>query len=343
MTMMIRPPLSAPLRYSTPADGGSTDAAVVVPNWLRASLTDGRRLAALDIAEVAVIAGAAIGALDMIVRRQERWAGAWRQRLAVAAGEATARQSGRAEDEAALRDAVLLARPGDDVGPGGRMYLVWRRLAAWRVNEQSTGKAFAAVLEAFGHVRNDETAGDLAGESLGIGGETVGTLTRAFAAADRHGFGYPLGCWLADLSLARRLGWTHAIPLLGIMAPHGGSAARPRRTSAMIAARGAGEGTDLAKSLLATQARAALRAIDLSAELGRRAERLLAVAPTLRAKGASAVVDRLLGEDALVASREGSRQAGMSDRGMRRLFDRLVELGAVRELSGRPTFRTYGL
>jgi hypothetical protein len=96
------------------------------------------------------------------------------------------------------------------------------------------------------------------------------------------------------------------------------------------------------KHLLAAQARAALRAVDLSAELGRRSERLLAVAPKLRAKAADTVVDRLLDEDALAASR-GDKKIGMSDRGLRRLFDRLVELGAVRELSGRPTFRIYGL
>ncbi|WP_206534933.1 DUF1403 family protein, partial [Mesorhizobium sp. M7A.F.Ca.CA.001.06.1.1] len=54
--------------------------------------------------------------------------------------------------------------------------------------------------------------------------------------------------------------------------------------------------------------------------------------------------DRVVGQepfdDAIVAS---EKIAGMSDRGLRRLFDRLVELGAVRELSGRPTFRSYGL
>ncbi|WP_352823761.1 DUF1403 family protein [Mesorhizobium sp. M0203] len=90
------------------------------------------------------------------------------------------------------------------------------------------------------------------------------------------------------------------------------------------------------------QACAALRAIDLSAGLERRADRLLAVAPKLRAKGADAIVEQLLSEDALVASR-GDKRVGMSDRGLRRLFDRLVELGAVRELSDRPTFRVYGL
>ena len=67
---------------------------------------------------------------------------------------------------------------------------------------------------------------------------------------------------------------------------------------------------------------------------------MLGVAPKLRAKAADLVVVRLLSDDAIVAS---DKIAGMSDRGLRRLFDRLVELGAVRELSGRPTFRIYGL
>ncbi len=39
-----------------------------------------------------------VGALDAIVRRQERWAGAWRQRLALSATAVTARQAGRVED-----------------------------------------------------------------------------------------------------------------------------------------------------------------------------------------------------------------------------------------------------
>jgi hypothetical protein len=52
------------------------------------------------------------------------------------------------------------------------------------------------------------------------------------------------------------------------------------------------------------------------------------------------VIAALLTEDALVSS---ATIGGISDRGLRRLFDRLVALGALRELSGRSTFRIYGL
>jgi hypothetical protein len=60
----------------------------------------------------------------------------------------------------------------------------------------------------------------------------------------------------------------------------------------------------------------------------------------LRAKGAGAVIETLLDEDAV---RPSARRGAMSDRGLRRLFDRLVALGGVRELTGRATFRLYGL
>ncbi|MER8791917.1 DUF1403 family protein [Mesorhizobium sp. M0983] len=313
-----------------------------VPAWLRRAIPDAQSLASKDVEDVALTAGAAIGALDAVVHRQGRWAGAWRQRLALTAAAVTVKQAGRVEDEAALRDAVLLTRPGDDVGPAGQMSSAWRRLATRPAVGLLTEKGLAAVLEEFGHARGHEAVCDLAGElrQFNAGTGTVEMLTRAVAAAERHGFGRAVGAWIADALLAQRLGWIHAVPLLGTEEALGMGASRSRRTATVIRATAIEDGSERAKMLLAAQARAALRATDLSAELGRRADKLLAVAPKLRAKAADAVVDRLLSEDAIVASEE---IAGMSDRGLRRLFDRLVELGAVRELSGRSTFRTYGL
>jgi Protein of unknown function (DUF1403)/HTH DNA binding domain len=83
-------------------------------------------------------------------------------------------------------------------------------------------------------------------------------------------------------------------------------------------------------------------ALDLAADLSRRSKTLIAVAPKLRSKPAGKIVDLLLSEDC-VSPAEAAHQAPMTDRAARRLFDRLVALGAARELTGRPTFRLYGL
>lgn len=345
--MILRPKSPAALRM-TPALTSSTSPVVDVPTWLRRAVPDTQGLAGKGIGlnaleDVALTAGAALGALDAVVRREEKWAGAWRQRLALVAAAVTAKQVGRVEDETALRDAVLLTRPGDflSVGPAGLLLLAWRRLATRPSEDLLTRKNLGAVLEEFSYAPDDEALDDLAGDlrRLAAGG-MVDMVVGAFTAADRYGFGRAVGAWFADALLAQRLGWLRAVPLLGAEVNAAGQGRARRSGTAIVAS--VEDGRSQAKSLLAAQARAALRAVDLSAELGRRAERMLAVAPKLRAKAADTVVERLLNEDALAASR-GDKKAGMSDRGLRRLFDRLVEFGAVRELSGRPTFRIYGL
>ena len=338
--MILRPKPSLP-HHGTFAVTAAASPTATVPSWLRRAVSDAQSPASKNVEDVALVAGAAIGALDAVVRRQERWSGAWRQRLALSAAAVTARDAGRVEDEAALRDAVLLTKAGDDVGPAGRMLLAWGWLATRPIEGLLTGKNLGTVLEEFGHVPGHDVVGDLASElhRLSAGG-MVGMLTGAFIAAERYGFGRVVGTWLADALVAQRLGWTHAVPLLGAEVIAGLGAPRPRRSGTGIAAASIEDEGARAKSLLAAQARAALRAVDLSAELGRRSERLLAVAPKLRARASDLVVERLLSDDAIVAS---EKIAGMSDRGLRRLLDRLQKLGAARELSGRPTFRIYGL
>jgi hypothetical protein len=142
----------------------------------------------------------------------------------------------------------------------------------------------------------------------------------------------PLALWVADAALAKRLDWPTAVPLLA---------------GEVLSRRAAGEGRrphpgEAGWSTLAplAYARAALAALDLAQDLARRAARLAAAAPKLRAKGKTGALEVLLADDAVSAA---APILGLSDRARRRLFERLVALGAARELTGRPTFRLYGL
>src|SRR5271166_974526 len=104
--------------------GLSAASPAAVPAWARAVNAPETE------AETAFLAGAALARLDAIVRQNPPWTGVFRRRLALSAAAANVRRAGRTEDEAALRDAFHLSRPGNDPGPAGKLLLAWRELAA---------------------------------------------------------------------------------------------------------------------------------------------------------------------------------------------------------------------
>lgn len=281
------------------------------------------------------MAGGALSPLDEIVRMEPEWIGVWRQRLALKCAAAAVRLAGRTEDEAALRDAWLLRRPDDDPGPSGQILSAWRRLASRPTPLDITNlEAIAGLL----NIRWDDALASLAGdfEEIRLAGPAApfaaaGIIAKAFSIRTDAEM---LGWWLADLLLADKLRWPVPVPLMmgqRFSAVFRGESGRGR-------IRPSDEGFERAVCLALVQA--AADAIRLAAEIARRAERLTAITPKLRAKGAGDAIRLLLSEDAVSGSLQTARLSRFASR---RLFDRLQQLDAVRELSGRPTFRIYGL
>lgn len=288
-----------------------------------------------DPAEAAFLAGAALTPLDNLVRANPPWAGAWRARLALSCAAASARQIGRAEGEAALRDAWFL-RPADgDPGPAGRLLAAWRRLAERSPNaDAATIQSICALL---GIGWSPELAAlpqeidRLVGEGRAAPLVAAAVLRSVELAAPSAGL---LGWWLADQVLALRLRWPLPVPVL--MAEAHSAALRGAGRGGRL--RPAEEGFDAAVCLAVAQG--AARALRCAAEIAPHAARLQAVAPKLRAKGAGEAITRLLEDDAVSGT---LTTAKLSRWGARRLFERLEALGAVRELTGRSSFKIYGL
>jgi Protein of unknown function (DUF1403) len=300
------------------------------PSWARASArADGDPLFA---------AGAALALLDAHLRRDPPAAGALRSRLALQSAAALAKILRLNVDEGALRD--LRFAVGEDPGPAAKSLRLWRELAA-----QPPGLDPGRLAAAAGLLDLPAANADALAESLreqGRAGDPVSAAAKAAALVFSTFPDAPaaeaevLALWVFDLALAIRLRWARPLPMIAtrildptLRQPDGGPRPRPGEPAWEKHAAGA-------------IALAAAAALDLAADLSRRADALLAAAPKLRAKPAQRIVDLLLAEDC-VSPAEAARHAPMTDRAARRLFDRLLTLGAVRELSGRPSFRLYGL
>lgn len=279
-----------------------------IPDWISSARAEAPE-------DVAFLSGAALAHLHLVGQREELPHALWHDRLALRAAEVSVGFAGRRETAAALRDALHLLRPGDHPGPAGTILRQWTRAVARPISKTHLGRALEGVPP----------------ERIALWLDTVGATPIAQAAAVLEVVltdaprAETAALVLADAALSKAMGRGHLLPLLSI-------ALKPREL------RLRGEELRLAchRGVVAGTG----EAVRLATDLARRAGRLRAVVPKLRARGADQAVCLLLTRDALAPA---ALNAFMSDRAARRLCDRLVELGVLRELTGRDSFRLYGV
>lgn len=283
-----------------------------LPPWV----TSGRAETPED---VAFLSGAALSHLHLVLNQQDvpqtLPKDVLRARLALRAAEVCVAHQGRPERAGDLRDAVAFVQPGDSPGPAGEIYLAWVRAVERPVS-------IKAQHQALPELDSDQIAAWLdAGQGAPVP-RAASVLQAVLADRPRD---HTVSLLLADAALAQALGWSHVLPLLALGLKRGDL----RMT-----------GEDLRLACHRAIMLAATAAVREAAVLARRAARLKEVAPKLRAKGADEAVALFLGQDAVAPAALTSLR---SDRAARRFCDRMVELGAVRELTGRDTFRLYGV
>ena len=277
-----------------------------MPPWVTSARAE-------TLEDVAFLSGAALSHLHLVLGREAVPQALLRDRLSLRATEACVAFSGRPERARELRDVVHLLRPGDLPGPAGETCLAWRRATERPVTVK-------ALVRALPELHGDQIASWLdAGQGAPVSRAAM-VLETVLNDAPRTEVPALV---LADATLAQALAWDHVVPLLAT----GLKRAEIRK-----------RGEDLRSACHRALVSSAVDAVRLSTDLARRAAHLKAVAPKLRAKGAEAAVAMFLTQDAVAPA-----ALPLPDRSARRLCDRLVDLGAVRELTGRDTFRLYGI
>lgn len=265
--------------------------------------------------DVAFLSGATLSHLHLVLNREEVPQALLRVRLALRAAEACVTHQGRPERTSELRDAVAFLQPGDSPGPAGEIYLSWQRVVERPVSVKALHRALPEI-------DADHFAVWLDTGHRALVARAAAVLQAVIRQRPRD---HTTSLVLADTALAEALGWSHVLPLLA-------------RGLKRVDMQKSGEELRMAcdRAIMS----AATEAVREAADLTRRAARLQAVASKLRAKGSEEAVDVFLTQDAVAPT---TLTALRSTRAARRFCDRLVELGAARELTGRDTFRLYGV
>ncbi len=326
------------MTYQPAATSDDLNAFAKLPGWITSRSREASQ-------NVVFLSGATFAMLDMVLQKSGEAVPEilLANTLALDAAVATSKLEGRLARKADIRDAYHLTPPdanGDrHWGPDGDVLAFWRtavrirlRGSDWMRNvADHVDAGFADAVEDWLLVAMDQarTHGPLMAAT-----RLLRTVLDADDRAER------IACLLSDVVLGKFFLWERALPLTAL-----------HLTKAMLRDLRNGESEATRAADLPIQnalLKSAQTTYSLAATLSSRSTALRSVAPRLRAKGSDDAIALFLSEAAvspagmLSPTIKGSRTP-MTDRAARRLCDRLVELGVAQELTGRPTFRLYGI
>lgn len=283
-----------------------------MPSWVTSER-------AQTLEEISFLSGAALATLHPVLDRQDVPQTLLRARLALSAAEACVTFSGRPERVEDLRDAVHFLRPDDLPGPAGEVYLCWRRAVERPISIKALHRALPEhppdKIKSWFDARGRYGACT----PIAQANQVLETVLTQSPRAETPGL------ILADAALSQALGRDYIVPLL---------ASGLKRSDLRK------RGDELRLACHCAVNSSVADAVQIAYSLARRVARLSAISPKLRAKGAGAALELFLTTDAVTPTALASLN---SDRAARRFCDRLVGLGVVRKLTGRDTFRLYGI
>jgi hypothetical protein len=302
--------------------------APILPNWV----LDGT--AAMNLENAGFASGSALALLHTVLNNPSIPVPTklLRNRYALKAALACLKFERRSDDEGQLLDAYYLTAAGDQRGPGGDMLAFW--LDACSISFRGKGWENRIIDLLPGHLRDDAYDWlDTELDGSEISSPVALAARRLSQVIEKHPHEEAVAFLIADVVLSRGLGWIHPFPFF----------AHHLKKRHLLNE----EGDLLLNSHLAI-ATITQEIIRSAHDLARRAEKLNMVAPKLRATGSDQALELFLSELAvspasMLSPKIKGSSVAMTARSARRLCDRLENLGVVRELTGRSTFRLYGV
>lgn len=190
------------MKNAAKPDLGDSQIIHMLPRWVTSASSQ-------DIDSVAFTSGAALAMLDVVLRDSSGTlpSALLRDRMAMDAAVACLKLENRRETTSDIRDEVCLALAKDALGPAGEMFVAWRRLA--RINPTASGWKDKVVKLLPGPVAEAMPKfGSLVGSPVGQAAQILAIVLRQFPRQEAATL------MLADVALARAIGWDRVMPLL---------------------------------------------------------------------------------------------------------------------------------